>query len=115
MRAHCLGIDRHRPRCPRQCQVGFRNSNETPTATRKRFEPQARPNTVPAPICSLTCSDNSQENGTVVALSEQVLQPSPTLTSNAVESHLYTDVAQVHKSKDYIGQGTAPRRHIHIF
>ena len=62
----------------------------------------------------LALQDNSQENGTVTALSEK----SFTFTnadSNAVETHLYKDVANVHKSKTYIGQGTAPRHHIHIF
>ncbi len=68
----------------------------------------------PHTYLQLVLQDNSQENGTVVALSEM----SFTFTnadSNAVESHLYKDVAHVHKSKVYIGQGTAPRRHIHIF
>lgn len=68
----------------------------------------------PHTFLHLALKDNSQENGTVVALSEK----SFTFTnadSNAVESHLYKDVANVHKAKTYIGQGTAPHRHIRFF
>lgn len=62
----------------------------------------------------LSLQDNSQENGTIAVLSEKSFT-FINADSNAVESHLYKDVAKVHKSKIYIGQGTAPRRHIHIF
>jgi hypothetical protein len=62
----------------------------------------------------LVLQDNSQENGTVAALSEKSFT-FINADSNAVESHLYKDVSKVHKSKIYIGQGTAPRRHIHLF
>ena len=35
--------------------------------------------------------------------------------SNANETHLYGDVSRVEKGKQYIGEGSAPRHHIHIF
>jgi hypothetical protein len=35
--------------------------------------------------------------------------------TNAKETHLYGDVSNVEKGKEYIGQGSAPKRHIHIF
>lgn len=35
--------------------------------------------------------------------------------SNAVETHSYDDVTRISKGKTYIGEGTAPRHHIHLF
>jgi len=35
--------------------------------------------------------------------------------SNAKETHPYADVSKVEKGKTYIGEGTAPRHHIHLF
>ncbi|HEX4758139.1 MAG TPA: hypothetical protein VH308_09160 [Terracidiphilus sp.] len=37
------------------------------------------------------------------------------LDSNANETHPYTDVTRVEKGKEYIGEGSGPKKHIHIF
>jgi hypothetical protein len=62
----------------------------------------------------LVMLDKTQEDGTVATLSDK----SFTFTnadSNALETRQYKDIAKVYKAKAYIGQGTAPRRHIHLF
>ena len=35
--------------------------------------------------------------------------------SNADETHPYADVTKVEKGKEYIGEGSGPKRHIRIF
>ena len=35
--------------------------------------------------------------------------------SNADETHPYADVTKVEKGKEYIGEGSGPKKHIHIF
>jgi hypothetical protein len=35
--------------------------------------------------------------------------------SNADETHPYTDVTKIEKGKEYIGEGSGPKKHIHIF
>jgi hypothetical protein len=35
--------------------------------------------------------------------------------TNAKETHLYSDVSRAEKGKEYIGQGSTPKRHGHVF
>ena len=65
-------------------------------------------------LLHLEFSDNTECTGTVNTLSDASFTFNNTET-NAKESHDYSDVSNVEKGKEYIGQGSAPKRHIHIF
>lgn len=65
-------------------------------------------------LLHLEFNDNTECTGTVNALSETSFTFNNTET-NAKENHNYSDVSIVEKGKTYIGQGSAPKRHIHIF
>lgn len=58
--------------------------------------------------------DGSESNGKLGKLTEN----SFTFTnsdSNANETHPYSDVTKIEKGKEYIGEGSGPHHHIHIF
>jgi hypothetical protein len=65
-------------------------------------------------LLHLEFNDNSECTGTVNTLTDTSFTFNNTET-NAKESHNYSDVSNVEKGKTYIGQGSAPKRHIHIF
>jgi hypothetical protein len=65
-------------------------------------------------LLHLELNDNTECTGTVNTLSDTSFTFNNTDT-NAKESHNYSDVSNVDKGKEYIGQGSAPKRHIHIF
>ena len=62
----------------------------------------------------LEFNNNTQCSGTVNALSDTSFVFNNT-ENNAKETHLYSDVSSVEKGKEYIGEGSAPKHHIHIF
>lgn len=59
-------------------------------------------------------NDNTECTGTVNTLSDVSFTFNNSET-NAKETHNYSDVSSVDKGKEYIGQGSAPKKHIHIF
>lgn len=65
-------------------------------------------------LVHLEFNNNTECSGTVNTLSDTSFTFNNTET-NAKETHLYSDVSRVEKGKEYIGQGSAPKRHIHIF
>lgn len=65
-------------------------------------------------LLHLEFSDNTECTGTVNTLSDTSFTFNNSET-NAKESHNYSDVSNVERGKEYIGQGSAPKRHIHIF
>ena len=65
-------------------------------------------------LLHLEFNNNTECTGTVKMLSEKSFTFNNSET-NAEETHLYGDVSQVGKGKQYIGAGSAPKHHIHIF
>ncbi len=65
-------------------------------------------------LLHLEFNNNTECTGTVNTLSEKSFTFNNSDT-NAKETHLYSDVSQVGKGKEYIGAGSAPKHHIHIF
>ena len=65
-------------------------------------------------LLHLEFNDNTECTGTVNTLSDTSFTFNNTET-NAKESHNYSDVSNVDKGKTYIGQGSVPKRHIHVF
>jgi hypothetical protein len=69
----------------------------------------------PGTLLHLEFNDDTECTGKLLNLSEASFTFNNTET-NAKETHNYSDVTQVEKDKQYIGQGSAPKkRHIHIF
>lgn len=62
----------------------------------------------------LSFRDGTQSNGKLGALTDTGFSFT-NADSNANETHAYSDVTKIQKSKEYIGEGTAPHHHIHIF
>jgi hypothetical protein len=62
----------------------------------------------------LEFNNNTECNGTVNTLDETSFTFNNSET-NTKETHQYGDVTKVEKGKQYIGQGSEPKRHIHIF
>jgi hypothetical protein len=65
-------------------------------------------------LLHLELNNNTECTGTVNTLSDASFTFNNS-ENNAKETHLYSDVSSVEKGKEYIGQGSAPKRHIHIF
>jgi hypothetical protein len=65
-------------------------------------------------LLHLAFSNNTECTGTVNTLSDTSFTFNNSDT-NAKETHLYSDVSSVEKGKEYIGAGSAPKHHIHIF
>jgi hypothetical protein len=65
-------------------------------------------------LLHLQFSNNTESSGTLDKLSDTSFSFNNTDT-NAKETHLYGDVTRVEKGKEYIGEGSAPKHHIHIF
>jgi hypothetical protein len=65
-------------------------------------------------LLHLEFNDNTECTGTMNTLADTSFTFNNTET-NAKESHNYSDVSDVEKGRTYIGQGSAPKRHIHIF
>jgi hypothetical protein len=57
--------------------------------------------------------DGSDSNGKLGTLSENSFSFTNS-DSNADETHAYSDVTKVEKSKEYIGEGTS-HHHVHVF
>lgn len=57
--------------------------------------------------------DSSQTFGSLGPLSAATFQFTDS-DSNKTQTHLYADLAQVKKAREYIGEGSEPRRHIHL-
>lgn len=65
-------------------------------------------------LLHLEFNNNTACTGTVDKLSDTSFTFNNSET-NAKETHQYGDVSTVDKGKEYIGQGSAPKHHIHIF
>jgi hypothetical protein len=65
-------------------------------------------------LLHLEFNNNTECTGTVDKLSDTSFTFNNSET-NAKETHQYSDVSTVDKGKEYIGQGSAPKHHIHIF
>jgi hypothetical protein len=65
-------------------------------------------------LLHLEFNNNTECTGTVDKLSDTSFTFNNSET-NAKETHQYGDVLTVDKGKEYIGQGSAPKHHIHIF
>jgi hypothetical protein len=65
-------------------------------------------------LVHLAFNNNTECTGTVNVLSDKSFTFNNSET-NAKETHLYSDVSDVEKGKEYIGQGSGSQRHIHIF
>ena len=65
-------------------------------------------------LLHLEFNNNTECTGTVYKLSDASFTFNNSET-NAKETHQYGDVSTVDKGKEYIGQGSAPKHHIHIF
>lgn len=65
-------------------------------------------------LLHLEFNNNTECTGTVNTLSETSFTFNNTDT-NAKETHQYSDVSSVEKGKEYIGAGSAPKHHTHIF
>jgi hypothetical protein len=65
-------------------------------------------------LLHLELNNNTDCTGTVNTLSDTsfIFNNSE---NNAKETHLYSEVASVEKGTTYIGEGSAPKHHIHIF
>ena len=57
--------------------------------------------------------DSSQTFGSLGPLTDTSFQFTDS-DSNKIQTHLYADLAQVKKAREYIGEGSEPRRHIHL-
>jgi hypothetical protein len=57
--------------------------------------------------------DSSQTFGSLGPLSASSFQFTDS-DSNKTQTHFYADLAQVKKAKEYIGEGSEPRHHIHL-
>lgn len=57
--------------------------------------------------------DSSQTFGSLGPLSATSFQFTDS-DSNKIQTHLYSDLVQVKKAREYIGEGSEPRRHIHL-
>ncbi len=62
----------------------------------------------------LEFNNNTECTGTINTLSDTSFTFNNSET-NAKETHQYSDVSKVEKGKQYIGEGSGPKRHIHIF
>jgi hypothetical protein len=65
-------------------------------------------------LLHLQLSNSTECTGTVNTLSDTSFTFNNSDT-NAKETHLYSEVSSVEKGKEYIGAGSAPKHHIHIF
>jgi beta-mannanase len=65
-------------------------------------------------LLHLEFSNNTECSGTLNTLSDTSFSFNNS-DNNAKETHNYGDVTRVEKAKEYIGQGSAPKHHIHIF
>lgn len=65
-------------------------------------------------LLHLQFNNSTECTGTVNTLSDTSFSFNNS-ESNARETHLYSDVSRVEKGKEYIGQGSAPKHHVHIF
>ena len=65
-------------------------------------------------LLHLEFNNNTECLGTVITLSDTSFAFNNSET-NAKENHNYSDVSDVDKGKAYIGQGSTPKRRIHIF
>ena len=65
-------------------------------------------------LLHLEFNNNTECTGTLDQLSESSFTLNNSET-NAKETHQFSDVSTVDKGKEYIGQGSAPKHHIHIF
>jgi archaellum component FlaF (FlaF/FlaG flagellin family) len=65
-------------------------------------------------LVHLAFSNNTECTGTVNTLSDTSFTFNNSET-NMKETHLYSEVSTVEKGKEYIGAGSAPKHHIHIF
>lgn len=65
-------------------------------------------------LLHLEFNNNTECSGTVNTLADSSFTFNNSET-NAKETHLYSDVLRVEKGKEYIGQGSTPKHHIHIF
>jgi len=57
--------------------------------------------------------DSSQTFGSLGPLSAASFQFTDS-DSNVTQTHLYSDLVEVKKAREYIGEGSEPRRHIHL-
>lgn len=57
--------------------------------------------------------DSSQTFGSLGSLSASSFQFTDS-DSNKTQTHLYADLAQVKKAREYIGEGSEPRHHVHL-
>ena len=65
-------------------------------------------------LLHLEFNNNTECTGTVNTLSDASFTFNNSET-NAKETHLYSDVSRAEKGKEYIGQGSTPNRHGHVF
>ncbi|HEV2484363.1 MAG TPA: hypothetical protein VGT08_02430 [Terracidiphilus sp.] len=65
-------------------------------------------------LLHLEFNNNTECTGTMDKLSDTSFTFNNAET-NAKETHQYSDVSTVDKGKEYIGKGSAPKHHIHIF
>jgi hypothetical protein len=65
-------------------------------------------------LLHLEFNNNTECTGTVNTLSDTSFTFNNTDT-NAKETHPYSDVSSVEKGKEYIGAGSVPKHHAHIF
>jgi hypothetical protein len=57
--------------------------------------------------------DSSQTFGSLGPLSAATFQFTDS-DSNKTQTHFYSDLAQVKKAREYIGEGSEPRHHVHL-
>ncbi len=65
-------------------------------------------------LLHLQFTNSTECTGTVNTLSDTSFSFNNSDT-NVKETHQYTDVSSVEKGNEYIGAGSAPKHHIHIF
>ncbi len=65
-------------------------------------------------LLHLQFNNGTECTGTVNTLSDTSFTFNNSDT-NAKETHLYSVVSSIEKGKEYIGAGSAPKHHIHIF
>jgi len=65
-------------------------------------------------LLHLEFTNNTECTGTVNTLSDTSFSFNNS-ENNAKETHQYSEVTSVEKGKEYIGAGSAPKHHIHIF
>lgn len=68
----------------------------------------------PGTYLHLQFNNNTECSGTINTLSDASFTFN-NADSNAKETHLYAEVFKVEKGKQYIGEGSAPTHHIHVF